>query len=329
MKKINLFILTLFYIMPSYSNAVELINANEQIKLKEIETKYNIQNLSYEINDKISEKKQNENNQELVLKKIEVKEYDYKKLISSLPDEILKSTSNSNFHFNEIVSNVKDVDLLKKDLLTLESNQQKIQEDISEKTKLLNDTVFQRNEQIYALKSEIISRIISELANPESVRTFNVENSMSCSKNQTINDCLKDTQKFIIKNATSSDPFVNDKSTLISYKVTDASMNLEGNLNYKSTIVIKLSYDKNIEKLINEKLGLESAIITLTSNVSADWFIDDVLVGTGKEITSEVTIGKHSVIVTYNKERKSTIEIIEGNKTLNYNFARRMNETDK
>ncbi|MCH1929375.1 hypothetical protein L9G16_04210 [Shewanella sp. A25] len=322
MKKLNVLILIFSYIIPSYSNAIELINDNEMKKFEEIESKLNIAKLSLEINDKIAEQKKNEYAQILLLKKIETKEHNYGVLVASLPEKILTSKSGTDGnYFKEIESNIKEIDSLKQESSTLASNNLKIQQDISEMTKLLNDTVFQKNEQIYSLKSEIINRIMTELANPESVRQFNVENSISCSKNQSIGDCLKDTQKFIIKNATSSDPFINEKSTLISYKVTDASMNLEGLLNYKSTIIIKLSYDKNIEKLINEKLGLESAIIKLTSNVNADWFIDGVLVGTGKEITPEVTLGKHGIIASYNKDKKSTIEIIAGNETLNYNFT--------
>lgn len=99
-------------------------------------------------------------------------------------------------------------------------------------------------------------------------------------------------------------------------------MNMNGELHYRVNMTFKPSYNNKIESLLNEKLGLKSTVITLTSNVDADWYIDGAKVGTGKKIYPEVTLGKHSIVASYKTMKKSTIETVETNAIFNYRFGK-------
>ncbi|MBT6274449.1 MAG: hypothetical protein HOI95_09975 [Chromatiales bacterium] len=79
-----------------------------------------------------------------------------------------------------------------------------------------------------------------------------------------------------------------------------------------------------VDALLNESLGLNSAQITLRSNVSADWHVDGTKIGAGKELSRSLPLARHSIIAAFGSKRQSTIENIQGNRVLQYSFKRRV-----
>ena len=98
-------------------------------------------------------------------------------------------------------------------------------------------------------------------------------------------------------------------------------MNMRGDLNYKVAMKFKPSYNNKIDEMLNEKLGLKSAMVTLVSNVPADWFVNGVKIGTGKKLFHEIPLGKHGILASYQNQDQSSVENIEGNGVFNYKFS--------
>jgi hypothetical protein len=98
-------------------------------------------------------------------------------------------------------------------------------------------------------------------------------------------------------------------------------MNMRGDLHYKVAMNFKPSYNDKIDSMLNEELGLKSAMVTLISNVPADWYINGTKVGTGKKLFHEIPLGKHGILASYQNQDKSSVENVEGNGVFNYKFA--------
>lgn len=315
------FTIALLCLCASNSYALELITATENQTVNQIEQKFDIDNLLISINDRLSNHKKSEYDYESLLTNIKNEKENYNKAILALPNAILTESDPSNY-FKGIETLVKNIDSLEKKSVDDEVKNKENYQDILKQYEVVNSQRTQRSAQLFALKKEIVNRIVAELSSVDSIKSVDLESSMTCSKFQSINDCLKNTEKYTVKNTINSDPFLSDKSVLLSYKVIDASMNMNGELHYRVNMTFKPSYNNKIESLLNEKLGLKSTVITLTSNVDADWYIDGAKVGTGKKIYPEVTLGKHGIVASYKTMKKSTIETVETNAIFNYKFGK-------
>ncbi|MCS6238882.1 hypothetical protein [Shewanella baltica] len=315
------FTIALLCLCASNSYAIELITATENQTVNQIEQKFEIDNLLISINDRLSNHKKSEYDYDSLLIKIENEKENYNKAILALPNAILTESDPINY-FKGIETLVKKIDSLEKKSADDEIKNKENYQDILKQYEVINSRRAEKSAQLFTLKKEIVNRIVTELSSSDSVKSVDLESSMTCSKFQSINECLKDTEKYTVKNTINSDPFLSDKSVLLSYKVIDASMNMNGELHYKVNMTFKPSYNNKIESLLNEKLGLKSTVITLTSNVDADWYVDGTKVGTGKKIHPEVTLGKHGIVAIYKTMKKSTIETVETNAIFNYKFGK-------
>ncbi|WP_076543027.1 hypothetical protein [Shewanella sp. UCD-KL21] len=311
------FMFLCFYASSSFG--LEIITSSETKALEEIEQKYNIDNLLISANDKLSTHKKKESDYHALSVEIKSKKTEYDHVISKLPAKIL-SRSNINAYYQDIEKLVLKIDQLETKYDIDGKSLRREYKTIMAEYDAINTKRTDKDEQLAALKSDITKRVIADVSKPDTVQSVDLDGSTLCSKFQSINDCLKDSENYIVTNTIKTDPFLNDRSVLLSYDVIDASMNMSGNLNYRIKMAFKPSYNSKIDSLINEKLGLKSAMITLVSNVAADWFIDGVKIGTGKELFHEVPLGQHGILASYQSQDKSSVEFIQGNGVFNYNF---------
>ncbi|PMG40300.1 hypothetical protein [Shewanella sp. 10N.286.52.B9] len=319
------FMFLCFYASSSFG--LEIITSSETKALEEIEQKYNIDSLLISANDKLSTHKKKESDYHALSVEIKSKKTEYDHVISKLPAKIL-SRSNINAYYQDIEKLVLKIDQLETKYDIDGKSLRREYKTIMAEYDAINTKRTDKDEQLAALKSDITKRLIADVSKPDTVQSVDLDGSTLCSKFQSINDCLKDSENYIVTNTIKTDPFLNDRSVLLSYDVIDASMNMSGNLNYKIKMAFKPSYNSKIDSLINEKLGLKSAMITLVSNVAADWFIDGVKIGTGRELFHEVPLGQHGILASYQSQDKSSVEFIQGNGVFNYNFNNMSRQND-
>ncbi|MFS1421820.1 hypothetical protein [Shewanella sp. 10N.286.48.B5] len=319
------FMFLCFYASSSFG--LDIITSSETKALEEIEQKYNIDSLLISANDKLSTHKKKESDYHALSVEIKSKKTEYDHVISKLPAKIL-SRSNINAYYQDIEKLVLKIDQLETKYDIDGKSLRREYKTIMAEYDAINTKRTDKDEQLAALKSDITKRLIADVSKPDTVQTIDLDGSTLCSKFQSINDCLKDSENYIVTNTIKTDPFLNDRSVLLSYDVIDASMNMSGNLNYKIKMAFKPSYNSKIDSLINEKLGLKSAMITLVSNVAADWFIDGVKIGTGRELFHEVPLGQHGILASYQSQDKSSVEFIQGNGVFSYNFNNMSRQND-
>lgn len=317
--KYSKFSIGLMCLFASSSFSLELVTSSENAALRDIEQKYDVDSLLISANDKLSRYNKKEYEYKTLAAEIENNKTIYQQDIEALPTKIL-SREGVNEYFKKIEELVLVIDESEKkyqaDGIALEKESQAISNNYNK----LNEFRFQKNKQLAELKQQVVDRLAIELSSPSSVKNININSTAICTRFQSINDCLNDNENIIITNAKKSDPFLNERSVLLSYKVLDASMNMNGELSYSASMSFKPSYNRKIESMLNEKFGLKSAMLTLLSNVNADWYIDGNKVGSGKKLVHEVTLGRHGILASYNLLDQSSIEIIESNGQYTYTF---------
>ncbi|GGB55791.1 hypothetical protein K8B83_08245 [Shewanella inventionis] len=300
--------------------ALEVITSSEQQTLNQIETEYDIDSLLINVNDKFSQLNKKAYDVEGLKKTIASEQLRYDALIEGLPQAIRSKTALPDT-YKQIEESVILVDELtlkaEEDSKRLETEKVEI---LSEYEKI-NKQRASKSQQLFKLKTDITNRLIADLSKSSSTLPVNINGSTECSKYQTIAACLKESQSSIVSNTRNESPFLNDKSVLLSYEVIDANMNMRGDLNYKVAMKFKPSYNNKIDEMLNEKLGLKSAMVTLVSNVPADWFVNGVKIGTGKKLFHEIPLGKHGILASYQNQDQSSVENIEGNGVFNYKFS--------
>ncbi|MCK8043537.1 hypothetical protein MSG37_01435 [Shewanella sp. 1CM18E] len=302
----------------SFAN-LKVITPPEQASLNKIEQQYSIDAELIKVNDKFSQLNKRYYDLQELKDSIAANEVAYNELIAQLPNKILAKANMAQF-YSQIETNVNSsANLTQKskiDAAAIERQRVVVQQEyeIVEKQRL------DKSQQLFKLKTDIINRLLADLSKSSSNFKVNLDGTTQCSKYQSITDCLKKSKSEILSNTRNDSPFLNDKSVLLSYDVTDASMNMQGKLNYKVAMSFKPSYNSKIDTVLNEKLGLRSAMITLVSNVEADWYINGIKVGTGTKLFHEVPLGKHGILASYKNSDKSSIEKIEGNGVFSYNF---------
>lgn len=299
--------------------ALKVINPAELETFKEIESQYDIDSELISVNNKFSQLNKRSYDIQELQDKILINQARYQKMIEQLPNKILAKANMSNF-YAQIENNINSTAnlALKVEIDTAALERQNAQ--IQDEYETVNKRRLEKSQQIFELKTDIINRLITELSGSGSRYPVNINGSTKCSKFQSISDCLKESKSQILSSTRSKSPFLNGKSVLLSYEVVDANMNMAGDLRYKVAMNFKPSYNSKIDTVLNEKLGLRSAMVTLVSNVPADWFINGKKIGTGKKLFHEIPLGKHGILASYQNSDKSSVEKIEGNGVFNYNF---------
>lgn len=298
---------------------LKVITAAEDGLFEQIESQYDIDSELISVNDKFSQLNKRSYDIQELKDKISLNQAQYQKLIAQLPTKILAKTNMSIF-YAQIEDNINSTANLaqKAEIDTAALKRQSLT--IQEEFEAVNKRRLQKSQQLFELKTDIINRLISDLSKTTSNHPVNINGSTKCSKFQSIADCLKESKSQILSSTRNKSPFLNDKSVLLSYQVVDANMNMAGDLRYKVAMNFKPSYNSKIDTVLNEKLGLRSAMVTLVSNVPADWFINGKKIGSGKELFHEIPLGKHGILASYQNNDKSSVEKIEGNGVFSYNF---------
>jgi hypothetical protein len=300
--------------------ALEVITTSEKQTLNKIENQYDIDSLLITVNDKFSQLNKKAYDVEGLKKTIVSEQQRYDELITELP-KVIRAKTGLPETYKQIEESVNLVDEL---TLKAEEDSKRLE---TEKVEILteyeaiNKKRAAKSQQLFKLKTDITNRLIADLSKSSSTLPVNINGSTECSKYQTIADCLKESKSSILSNTRNESPFLNDKSVLLSYEVIDANMNMRGDLHYKVAMNFKPSYNDKIDSMLNEELGLKSAMVTLISNVPADWYINGTKVGTGKKLFHEIPLGKHGILASYQNQDKSSVENIEGNGVFNYKFA--------
>ena len=298
---------------------LKVITPTEEGLFEQIESQYDIDSELISVNDKFSQLNKRSYDIQELKDKIALNQAQYQKLITQLPNKILAKSNMSNF-YAQIEDNINSTAnlTLKTEIDTAALERQSLT--IQEEFETVNKRRLQKSQQLFELKTDIINRLISDLSKSTSNLPINMNGSTKCSKFQSISDCLKESKSQILSSTRNKSPFLNDKSVLLSYRVVDANMNMTGDLRYNVAMDFKPSYNSKIDTVLNEKLGLRSAMVTLVSNVPADWFINGKKIGSGKELFHEIPLGKHGILASYQNNDKSSVEKIEGNGVFSYNF---------
>jgi hypothetical protein len=300
--------------------ALEVITALEKQTLATIEQQYNIDTLLITVNDRFSQLNKKAYDIEGLKKAIISEQQSYDELIVELPKIIRAKTALANA-YEQIEASIYSIDKLSKEV---EDDGQRLE---AEKLEILaeyetvNKKRADKSQQLFKLKTEITNRLLADLSKPGSTFPLNINGSTECSKYQSIADCLKESKSSILSNTRNESAFLNEKSVLLSYEVIDANMNMKGDLHYKVAMEFKPSYNNKIDSRLNEALGLKSAMVTLTSNVAADWYINGIKIGTGKKLSHEIPLGKHGILASYQNQDKSSVEEIQASGTFNYTFS--------
>ncbi|NKC10683.1 MAG: hypothetical protein GKR94_00310 [Gammaproteobacteria bacterium] len=315
--RVALFLLCI-YVGNAYG--VDLLTVNEQRTLDSLKQEFSVDDMLISANDRLSLYNKRKHAHADLLTEIELKKTKYQELIAQLP-EVIRAKGNAVSMYTEIETLVTTVQSLEGKVES-ESRALKIDyELIQAEYRKIENARANKNERLLALKAEITKRIVDDLAGSGSAQARTRDGTVSCSKFKTMLDCLKDAKTAAMSREVENDPFIDDKSVLLSYEVLDATMNLSGNLKYRVEMVFKPSYNSEIDALLNEKLGLNSAVVKLISNVEAEWFIDGVRVGKGKQISQSVPLGRHIIVASYGSDAQSTVEFIQSSGEYRYNFA--------
>ncbi|MEL0659532.1 hypothetical protein V6255_10325 [Psychromonas arctica] len=301
-------------------SALELVTPSEESAIEQINQEYDINSLLISSNNKLGRYNKNEFEYRALGLEIENSKNNYQKSLNVLSEKVVAKDNVEQF-FKDLEALVLKIDALEKDYENKGLELKEEHKSILNDGQKLKDTRIKRSTELAALKQKVVGRLTSELADPKSVKNVSLSGTAVCTKFQSINECLNENESQIIKNAKQSDDFLNERSVLLSYKIVDASQNLDGELSYRAAISFKPSYNSKIESILNEKFGLKSAVLTLKSNVKVDWYIDGNKVGSGKEITHEVSLGRHGILASYNSIGQSTIEMIESNGEFFYTFS--------
>ncbi|WP_137226319.1 hypothetical protein [Shewanella sp. MEBiC00475] len=300
--------------------ALEVITTSEKQTLNQIENQYDIDTLLITVNDKFSQLNKKAYDAEGLKKTIASEQQRYDELISELPKIIRAKTALAET-YKQIEASIYTVDEL---TLKAEQDSKRLEAEkveIIAEYEAINKKRSDKSQQLFKLKTDITNRLISDLSKSSSTLPVNINGSTECSKYQSIADCLKESKSSILSSTRNESPFLNDKSVLLSYEVIDANMNMKGDLHYKVAMKFKPSYNNKIDSILNEELGLKSAMVTLVSNVAADWYINGTKIGTGKKLFHEMPLGKHGILASYQNQDKSSVENIEGNGVFNYKFT--------
>lgn len=311
-------VLLCFYASSSFA-ALEIMTSAEKLSLHKIEHQYDINTLQLPVNDKLLQLDKKAD--EIVgLKKLIISEKQrYDELLVKLAE--LEQDKDALTDINKKIE--ASVNLVYELTLKVDQHSKRLE---AKKTELLaeyeaiNTKIAAKNQLLFTLKTDIINRLITDLSKSNSTLPVVINSSIECSKYPSIADCLIQSKKKNLSNTVNESPFLNDKSILLSYEMMNASININGDLHYKVVMKFTPSYNNKIDSILNEKLGLKSAMLTLISDVSADWYINNTKIGTGKKLYHELPLGQHSILASYQKQNKSSVENIKGNGVINYQF---------
>lgn len=203
----------------------------------------------------------------------------------------------------------REIKDLNNKLLTQKKTLLDYQSELRVKSRLLvvqND--YLRKKKI-ALRNDILSRLKAESSGEDSLI---YQGDFLCSPQKNINQCLgaEGRRAEIIAQASANIDDAWSIKDISHYKITDATMNLNGEVRYSVNIKFKKSFNNNMIAYINDLLGLSQFLVTLHSNKNAEYFIDGKSYGVGKTKQVTLDVGTHSFYVKNDHGSSSIIRSI-------------------
>lgn len=147
-----------------------------------------------------------------------------------------------------------------------------------------------------SLRDAIVSRLRSSSNDEESI---SYQGNFICSPLKNIKQCLgmAGRKADVIAQASASLGSVWTIKDISHYKITNASMDLDGNVNYKANIKFKRTFSDSMFAYVNDLLELSQFSVRLYSNQTVEYFIDGKSYGLGREKTLTLDVGIHSFYI--------------------------------
>ncbi|WP_158134606.1 hypothetical protein [Photobacterium damselae] len=283
--------------------AMEVLTADEKLKLKLINNDQIYDKTITEFFEKLSEQNKLLHVYELELEERDSVKKQYQNIYrnsedfnnidkaSSLLIDLLEDKNRLSISLNKKESALSDAD---KGIKKIQSDLKNIKE--------------KRKYSILKLKKSIISRINNDIKSTKII-DVPLQASIKCTIANSLRQCLNENKESIIQGIINSNVFIDKSSIPLSYKITNASLSLEGIVNYSVLAKFKPVYTKEILALINDELGLSTTKLELKSNVNAKWYLDGIEVANGKKVIVDISYGRHSIVASY----KGKIQSIQEN----------------
>jgi hypothetical protein len=191
----------------------------------------------------------------------------------------------------------------------------KLTEEVEVLSKKMTDASWAKEQDIQSLKDAIEERLKRE---GSTVRIVNVRGNTSCSPSESLTACMKQKENFLVRSYFEEQNIV---PQIRASKLTGATMDLSGNVNYGINVEYTVPYSPTMNRNLNFELGIKSIALNLGSNVDASYFIDGNKVGEGKEIkiVGEY-FGSRVIEARFSGQRQSSIEDVIDNGTYYYPF---------
>lgn len=295
-------------------SSIDVISSKEMAEMDSINTKLKDDSLLQDLEIKISEYNKSINDYNITQQKLSSIKKQYGYLLNN----------SSEFSTPEILSErlillINDKNKLEAKAKVKDGKKLNKKDELAKIQKRLKEKQEEIHYELLNLKKKITERILADVKANQMI-DVTLSASIKCSKTQYLRQCLNGSKESILTGLRHSNIFLDETSVPTNYEIVDASMSLDGTLNYTVSASFKPVYSDEVAAEVNDKLGLVSTTITLHSNVPVQWYIDGVQNKIGKDVKVDLVNGVHSIIASYKGESKSVVKNINDEEKLYFPF---------
>ena len=245
----------------------------------------------------------------------------YQEYQRRLSEEMLSGTEEkTDYYFAEMKKTSKEIKLNQEQIKLNTAQIKKYNDRIVLLNSSLRESKKLYNDKLLDIRDSVVTRLKKEFANPIPV---SVSGKLQCSPYQSIRACFesKQTTSKLINDAVETRfGQIEITSTTNNFKVDSATMDYDGNVEYKANFNLFVQYNEDIDAQVVKEVGVESFDIVLLSNKPANFYLDGLPVGKGQEVSVKVSKGKYAVLAKFEGHQESTIQDISMPVSLTYNF---------
>lgn len=112
-------------------------------------------------------------------------------------------------------------------------------------------------------------------------------------------------------------------SSIVSFEITDASINLEGTVNYDARAKYTMDYDGELDALLRQELGLNFVTFAMRSNSGeTKYYVNGEEIGNGKFVSISGAYNGLTEILASNGDRKQSVkDFVENGKEYYFPFS--------
>jgi len=209
----------------------------------------------------------------------------------------------------EIGRLAKKIKSIKEDL----ANQDETLSDALRDLRVKSRQLAVQNEQLrknkISLRDAIVSRLRTESGDKKNLLS---QGSFQCSPQKNLNQCLSEPRRKtdIIAQASAGVDEIWEMKNISNYKIIDATMSLDGKVNYKVSFDYKQAFSDSMLAHVNDSLELSRFLVALRSNDTVEYFVDGKSYGIGKQISVILDSGVHSFYVKSSSGSASVVRRI-------------------